>query len=391
MKKFWISLSIVLLVILTGVTVFVASTFKTTAQKTAEASPPPKTELTDVVRKEQLRSTAPVTCSVGYSKTMPLNVGAEQGSGQFTKIAVRQGETIKQGSLVAEVNGEPIFAVIGGFSLYRNLRVDDRGPDAVLINQALTALRYQPARTAKTLDLVDKKTFAALDKLYRSFGYHGPKDDAEIQAANFTVLPEEATVVDQPRATGAVSDGPIATVSTSHQSLRCTGANGSELTPEAKAGQHLILPTLGTTEYVLSEVVDNAPNDANTGATNTKPGVVVTSPGSDAGQNPKGNAPTSQHIAVAPLGDGDAEKATTTMIGDLVVSESAPDALVVPSAALWNQDGQTKVTVVSGGHSTDVPVQVTFTAEGKNAVMATDGELHEGDAVRIALSNGGTS
>lgn len=54
MKKFWISLTVLLVAIITGLTVFIATNFKTTAQQEAEASPPATSEITAEVTQQKL-------------------------------------------------------------------------------------------------------------------------------------------------------------------------------------------------------------------------------------------------------------------------------------------------------------------------------------------------
>lgn len=139
-KTLWLYGIIALLLIITVGTLISAQNIKTTAQKDAEAAPPDPSTITATVTREKLRTTVPLTCTANYATSTPLRYS---GEGQYTAITIKHGDTVGNGTLIAEVNGEPLITLTGGFALYRDLKLDDSGPDAALLNEALTAMGRQ--------------------------------------------------------------------------------------------------------------------------------------------------------------------------------------------------------------------------------------------------------
>lgn len=422
MKRRGLVLFAVILAAMVAVTWVAASSFTTSAQKAADAEAPPPSILTAVITRDQLRTTVPVNCTVGYGSTFTVQAPATEDRSQYTKLAVTSHEDIGQGSLLAEVNGKPLFAMVGGFELYRDLRAEDRGPDARQLNESLIALGFQGPRAPAARDLIDGHTFEALGRLYQRFGYEPIGEKDIIPASSFLYLVHPGTVVGEPRSTGPVSLGPIATLSPDGARLECTGSGG-QLTPEASVGQRVMVPSLGTTEYAVTGVKDNqasqqtgrpdqqgiSSTDQRTPAPNAGQDSVADSaegPGrtgasrptdSGAGGGPAadsgGEGAGAERAVLVDLG-ADLDRIQGVVSGQLILEESRPRQLVVPSSGLWTKDGQTRVTVAQGQETHDVPVRVLFSADGRNAVEPLEGEqnnslLDEGATIRVGIDRGG--
>ncbi|WP_178945252.1 secretion protein HlyD [Kocuria sp. TGY1127_2] len=404
MKRKGLALFSAILVAVVVVTWIAASSFTTSAQKAADAEAPPPSTLTATITRDQLRKTVPVTCTSSYGSTFTVQAPPSEEGGQYTKIAVAPHEEIDQGSLLAEVNGKPLFAMIGRFSLYRDLRDGDRGPDAHQFNESLSALGLQGKRSGEARDLINAATYDALARLYKQFGYEPIDKKDAIPATSFQYLERPGKVIDEPRSTGPVSRGPIATLSAEGARLRCTGVGG-QLTPEAGVGKRVTVPSLGTTEYAITEVVENtgSRHSGQEGRTGVAP---------NAGQRPTSSSgegagaqgapqPVAQEAAGSKADEGsvdrailvdvgpDIDKVHGTVTGHLILDESRPRQLVVPSSGLWTKDNETRVTVVDGQDTHDVPVRVLFSTDGKNAVEPLSGELSEGTTIRIGTDRGG--
>ncbi|WP_129660218.1 efflux RND transporter periplasmic adaptor subunit [Rothia uropygialis] len=390
MKKIWLLVGTVGLVLATSLTWFMASSFKTTAQKAAEAEAPPPSLVTASVVRDTLRSTVPVTCAVGYESSVALQAPGSAGTDQYTRIALGAKERIDQGTLIAEVNGKPVFALIGGFSMYRDLRLDDRGPDAALLNKSLSAMGYQAPRPSEARDIVDERTYKALSELYKHFGYKPLEAKESIPASSFLVLERPSAVVGEPRKTGSVSLGPIAKVSADGVRLRCTGPSG-QLAPEATVGKRVTVPSLGTTEYPVTSIVEKLSTSQGSNSEQLRGGSAQNkSEGGESGTQvrPDGtHEDQTEREAFVDLG-ADADKVRGTVNGQIILEESEPRQLVVPSSALWTKNGETRVTVVDGNESSEIPVKVTFSSAGMNAVEPLSGDLKEGDAVRLGTTGG---
>ena len=101
-KTLWLYGIIALLLIITVGTLISAQNIKTTAQKDAEAAPPDPSTITATVTREKLRTTVPLTCTANYATSTPLRYS---GEGQYTAITIKHGDTVGNGTLIAEVNG----------------------------------------------------------------------------------------------------------------------------------------------------------------------------------------------------------------------------------------------------------------------------------------------
>ena len=380
-KTLWLYGIIALLLIITVGTLISAQNIKTTAQKDAEAAPPDPSTITATVTREKLRTTVPLTCTANYATSTPLRYS---GEGQYTAITIKHGDTVGNGTLIAEVNGEPLITLTGGFALYRDLKLDDSGPDAALLNEALTAmgrLGPQPAR-------ITEDTYEALNNLLDSLGYAPLKTDQPIPARYFLIINRAGLVTGNPRATGAIADGPVATIAEGSKTLSCTGTTG-RLTPEARSGQKVTVPSLGDTEYVATLGYKNTSEAAGNSQAgrSTQPNGAEGAAGSNL--NGAGAAGSAEGERILTLDVGDKADSLRGAVNAELTLEETPEAhLVVPSSALYTRDGQTRVIVLGPESSNgskareerEVTVTVISNANGKNAVT---GDLHEGDSVKI--------
>lgn len=382
---------VLLLLLFTIGALWTARSFQTTAQRTAAAEPPAESLITASVTRQQLTSTTPVSCTVGYVGSTELQPSmAPEPTAQYTQILVTEGERLDQGSQVAEINGQPLFVLIGGFDFYRDLKLKDAGPDARMLNDALIAMGRQPVRSEADADVIDMTTYAALGSWYEDFGYTPPQDKDPIPASRFIVLKDSAEVTSQPRGTGAVADGPIAQIAGGDRELTCTGPSG-DLTPEAATGQELRLAALPDRAYTVTvgapaqEQGTEAATDGAAASEAAGPAAQVpTLDGAgDAGAAPSGREATAE-------AGSEVANLSGTQPGELVLAHSEGDELVVPSSALWTRDGRTVVTVVDGDQQTEVPVTVIFSADGLNAVEPEEAaQLEEGDVVKVAAGSTG--
>lgn len=234
-KSLWALLTLVCMV-LTGATVYLASSFKTSEQKAAEAQAPEASLITASVENRTLETTLPLVCSIDYTDQRELAVSQVSPGAQYTKVAIAQGEELGNGSLVAEVNGAPIFTLLGGFSFYRDLALEAQGPDAQLLNDSLIAMGYQLPRVGADVNTVTEETYRALGMLYTHFGYQPLSTEDAIPAASFIVLSDYATVISEPRSTGAVETAPLGLLSSGQKELACKPSTGN--LPCAQSSPH---------------------------------------------------------------------------------------------------------------------------------------------------------
>ncbi len=371
-KKIWVLLTLLCMVV-TGATVYIASSFKTSEQKAAEAQTPEASVITASVENRTLENILPLVCSVDYTDQRELTVTNAAPGAQYTSVDIVQGEELGNGSLVAEVNGAPVFTLLGGFSLYRDLTLDAQGPDAKLLNDALVALGYQLPRVGADIDTVTEETYRALGVLYTSFGYKPLSKEEAIPASSFIVLNNHATVISKPRSTGDVSFEALALLSSGQKELACKPATGT-LSPDAATGQRLRLNTGATVTYLVEVKSEKTSTGANAGSGSEAPAVPNTQTGTDTG---------TKYVAVqVPESD---LGGLNRFNAELILDSSPQAGLVVPSSALFTTGQGSIVKLQEGTETRDITVRVTFSANGYSMIEADPSTgLTEGSQVVIS-------
>ncbi|MDJ0459818.1 hypothetical protein PUN71_021655 [Arthrobacter sp. NQ7] len=325
--------------------------------------------------KRQLFDTVDLTCKAGYRSEVSVS-GSGKSPLVLTATPLKSGDSVGDGTLLAEINGSPVFAVTGAFPLYRDLKLKDSGPDARMVNDALVRagrLLKQPEPSAST---VTSYTAAAVAALYTQAGYTAPATgDPVVSASAFQVLPDVGTVSGNVHSTGLLEAEPIATIGVGPRGMICSAANGT-VPAEAKSGQQARIAAFGPElrpVTIIAKPVQNPGLAADSG----KPAI----PSQDL--TPSGGAETSALFVEVEEATSKTDK---VLPASLILSQSAPEPLVVPSSALWTREGQSLVTVQDDSGFRDVPVVVNFSAGGENAVSAASQEssLTEGDKVVVA-------
>lgn len=375
-KRFAATAIVIAAILATGGTAVAASSLKTVSQKAAEAAPPPPSEVTAIVAKRQLFDAVDLTCKAGYRSEVSIS-GSGKSPLVLTAAPLKEGDAVSDGTLLGEINGSPVFAVTGAFPLYRDLKLKDSGPDARMVNDALVRAGRLLQQAEPAASTVTGYTSAAVAALYTQAGYTAPKTDGVVVSASaFQVLSGAGTVSGKVHSTGLLEAEPIATIGIGVRGLICSAADGS-VPAEAAEGQQARIPALGPELRPVSIIRRTTPNP-----------VLPASPGQPASA-PSGSTSAAGGAETKALfvdGGDAASKTGTVVTASLILSQSAPDPLVVPSSALWTRNGQSLVTVQDDSGSRDVPVTVAFSAGGENAVTAATqtSPLTEGDKVVVA-------
>lgn len=378
-KRLAASAIVIAAVVATGGTAVAASSLKTVSQKAAEAAPPQPSELTTVVAKRQLFDTVDITCTAGYRSEESIS-GSGKSPLVLTAAPLKLDDTVTDGTLLGEINGGPVFAVKGAFPLYRDLKLKDSGPDARMLNDALVRAGHLLQLAEPAASTITDYTSAAIASLYTQAGYAAPKaDTAVVTATSFQVIPGAGTVSGKVHSTGLLEGQPIATIGIGPSGLICSAAGGT-VPVEAMEGQQVRIPALGPELRPVTIIRRNA--------TVAPPAALAAAPG-QTGSAASEATPAGGEAEVRALfvESGDAASKTGSVVtASLILSQSAPDPLVVPSSALWTRNGQSLVTVQDNSGSRDVPVVVAFSAGGENAVSAASSTspLAEGDKVVVA-------
>ena len=392
-----------------------ASFVKSPEQIAANTAAPPPTVTTAAVVSQILTSsvemrgvvypatqydvyaTAP---SAGSSPDSPA--GASGSVMYISKLKAAAGEVITSGEQLAEIDGQPLFALTGTVPAWRDLTPGETGPDVAELQKALASLRYYD--DGDTPGTFGAATEYAVSLYYEHLGYTPPSTGG-LPAADVVFLPSlPATVIGVNGAAGEQPGQPFLELS-ARGSLALTG----EL-PPAYAGQ--LRPGLKVTVYdeVTGIRATGTVADLGTATTVVPAGTVVNigSPGSGgsgsgsgAGSAGSGSAGSggsassgsgSGATLFIPLAVHPAEPLASALNGENVLvtvetGQTEGPVLTVPVAAiLTTASGTTDVTVTGAhGKQTQVPVTPGITENGYVQVTpVTSGALAAGDRVVVS-------
>ncbi|GAB7037116.1 MULTISPECIES: efflux RND transporter periplasmic adaptor subunit [Catenuloplanes] len=393
----------------------VATRVKSPADAAADREPPPASLITVPVEKRILTSTVTTRGSVTYGKEQPITLtgtvaagNGEAGPQLVTKTATA-GRTLREGDVLLEVNGRPVFVLKGPVPMYRTLVRGAEGDDVHQLRAALG--RLVPARWVAATGPLDENALRAVDDFYTAHGYAAAAPTAE-QRAQLRLL--ERAAADAKEAGGQALADARADLAEFRRTYGISVPSGEILflpqlpiqltTVTAKAGT---APTGPVGTVADPGLVVNATVSAED-AELLKPGMTATLHGSTGGTltakvtglgaeyatetAEEGEEPAAPGIPLQ-LKPDDA-KAAAAFAGQSVqvritVGDTGGEVLAVPVAAIFTAaDGQSRVTVQTGtGQTRDVPVEPGLTADGNVEVRVRDGaELAEGDRVVVSGS-----
>jgi macrolide-specific efflux system membrane fusion protein len=297
--------------------------------------------------------------SVNASGTIdPAKVADESFAvaGQITSVKVAVGDTVRKGQVLAVVNDD---------DLQRAVDVAQANKDSAAAQ--LTAAQDASA-SATQIDSAKSQLATAEDKLASA------QDDLANATLKATIAGTVASVsiAKGDRVSGSGGGGGSSASGTSSAQVEIVGTtswevdasvSGTDLSSIKKGQQARITPS-GATQAIFGTVssVGVVASTASGGSSTFPVTIKVT------------GSPTDLHPG---------ETATV-----VIVTESVPDVLAVPTAALRQENGETVVTKVVDGKDTTVPV-VVGTAYGAST-QVTSG-LSAGDQVRVTVNRAGAA
>ncbi len=384
-----------------------ASFVKSPQQLAADTGAPPPTVTTATVVSQVVTSSVQmrgvVYPSVQYDVyvSAPSSESSSTGAVYISKLEVAVGDTIRNGEQLAELDGEPLFALAGPVPAWRDLIPGESGPDVTELQNALASLGFYDG--GDTAGYFGAATQDAVAAYYGHLGYTPPSSGG-VPATDVVFLPSlPATVVAVNGAPGEQPGQPFLELA-ARGSLALTG----EL-PPAYAGQ--VKSGLKVTVY--DEVTGIRATGAVAGlgpATAIVPTGTVVDIGSGAGAatSAASAGSTGSTGSSGSGGSDDSGGSGAATFIPLVVRPSAPLAaalngenvlvtvqtgqtegpvLTVPVAAIvTSASGTSYVTVVGAhGRQTDVPVTPGISENGYVQVTpAKSGALTTGDRVVVS-------
>jgi peptidoglycan hydrolase-like protein with peptidoglycan-binding domain len=378
-----------------------ASLVKSPQQLAADTAAPPPTVTTEPVVSQVVTSSVQMRGVVYPSVQYDVYVSAADSSAAgssstgpmyISKLEVAAGGTIRNGKQLAELDGEPLFALAGQVPAWRDLTPGESGPDVMELQHALATLGYY--HDGDTAGYFGSATQAAVAAYYEHLGYAAPTSGG-VPAADVIFLPSlPASVVAVNGATGQQPGQPFLELA-ARGSLTLTG----EL-PPAYAGQ----VKAGLRVSIYSEVTGTRATGTvaqlGTATTTVPAGTVVNigtpssgseSSGSGSGSGSGGSggseAPTFIPLTVDPSAPLAAALNGQNVLVTVQTGQTEGPVLTVPVAAIVTSAAGTSYVTVTGAKGGQTQVAVTPGLSQNGYVQVTParaGTLAAGDRVVVS-------
>ncbi|MET8986493.1 peptidoglycan-binding protein [Nonomuraea wenchangensis] len=156
-------------VVIAGAGWAVGARLRSPADEAARRAAPAASLVTAAVERRKLVSTVVLSGMLEYGSPLPVALAGVVGGGaelQRATRAPRKGR-LREGAVLMEVNGRPVFALRGAVPMHRTIAPGGKGDDVRQLQRALRRLGYR----APTSGVFDRATIAAVTRLYAEKGY----------------------------------------------------------------------------------------------------------------------------------------------------------------------------------------------------------------------------
>ena len=402
-----------------------ASFVKSPQQLAADTAAPPPTVTTATVVSQVLTSSVemrgvvyPATqydvyASAPSSSSSSSDAGSGAGSGAsgsgsamyISKLDAAAGATITNGEQLAEIDGQPLFALTGTVPAWRDLTPGENGPDVTELQEALASLGYYD--DGDTPGYFGSATEYAVSLYYEHLGYTPPSSGG-VPAADVVFLPSlPATVVAVNGATGQQPGQPFLELA-ARGSLALTGELPPAYAGQVRSGLKVTIydevtgiratgtvADLGTATAVApaGTVVDIGGGSDSAGSSGSAGSGSSGSSGSTGSSGSSGSSSGSSGATLfIPLTVHPAKPLASALNGENVLvtvetGQTEGPVFTVPAAAIVTTASGTSYVTVTGGHGkqTQVPVTPGISENGYVQVTpVTSGALAAGDHVVVS-------
>lgn len=368
---------------------FVLPQLRTPQQMAAEAAPPAPSPITAVAERRALSAKVVMRAVVAPGAAFELKPSdALVAAGTVvTSIPAASATTVSIGTVVVEVNGEPLIAMNWPFPAYRDIQADDTGPDVVQLQKTLRGLGYPTGSTGT----FDARTRTGLKQLYAKLGYKAPT--ARPSAASGLAGGADSSASSTPA--GAVQREVFLPA---RQVLVIPNPRSVLTSIPVKVGQKIGADAvLARLDGQLSTVVASTTAER---ASKVKPGATGTLTGAAGEQYPVKVTAIASAVADVPgLGQGmkinltfadpartapvSAEGASTRLE---ISTGSTAEGLVVPVTAIYSAPDGLNYVIPASDPNRRVAVTVGATIDG-SVEIKPGSELKEGDVVVLGTMN----
>ena len=330
----------------------------------------------------------------------------------ISKLRVAAGDTITNGEQLAEIDGEPLFALTGPVPAWRDLTPGESGPDVTELQKALASLGYYDG--GDTAGYFGSATEDAVSAYYEHLGYSAPVTGG-VPAADVVFLPSlPATVVAVNGTVGEQPGQPFLELAP-RGSLALTGELPPAYTGQVKSGLKVTIYDEVTGIHAAGTVTDlgtatlNAPagtvvdiggssgsagstGSGSTGSTGSNGSTGSSGSTGSAGSAGSGAAGSSGETPFIPLTVHPSRPLAAALNGENVLvtvdtGQTEGPVLTVPVAAIVTTASGTSYVTVVGAHGkqTDVPVTPGISENGYVQVTPkSSGALAAGDRVVVS-------
>jgi Putative peptidoglycan binding domain len=149
-----------------------AAFVKSPAQLAADTAPPPDTVTTAKVTSQYLTSSVAMRAVVYPATEYDVSASGSAAQLYVSKLDVKVGTTVRNGTLLAEIDGAPMFVLTGSVPAWRDLSAGESGPDVAELQKALAALGYSDE--GDTPGYFGVGTEDAVSAFYEHLGYPVP-------------------------------------------------------------------------------------------------------------------------------------------------------------------------------------------------------------------------
>ena len=327
--------------------------------------------------------------------------GSSSGTVYISSLDVAAGQRISNGEKLAEIDGEPLFALAGRVPAWRDITPGESGPDVAELQKALASLGYYSG--GDTPGFFGAATQDAVAEYYEHLGYTPPATGG-VPMPDVVFLPSlPAKVVVVNGAKGQQPGQPFLELA-ARGSLAVTGELPPAYAAQVKTGLKVKIFDEVTGIHAAGTIAD-----VGTATTVTPIGAIVNVGGSAASASSTGSTGSgSTGAAAGSSNSGSAANPGATPFIPLTVSPSRPlpaalngenvlvtvetgrtegPVLTVPVAAIVTTGSGTSYVTVAGadGKETQVPVTPGISENGYVQVTpVTAAKLAAGDSVVVS-------
>ncbi|WP_433435654.1 peptidoglycan-binding protein [Nonomuraea sp. CA-141351] len=147
----------------------VSTRLRSPADEAARRAAPRASLITAAVERRKLVSTVVVSGTLEYGSPLPISLaGVVGGTSELQRAtrAPRRGR-LKEGAVLMEVNGRPVFALRGSVPMHRTIAPGTKGDDVLQLQRALRRLGHG----APVTGVFDRGTISAVTRMYAKKGY----------------------------------------------------------------------------------------------------------------------------------------------------------------------------------------------------------------------------